>query len=155
MPLQPPSKRDIVLAVVCGAGFLAFAVWINSLLPHRPPSAEQEHQQKVERDRSAWVYTSAGAALQSIKHALKDADSAKFRSVGVIVPSRFDPTKLGVVCGEVNAKNSFGGYTGFKQFVMVPAGIAIESTNPEFTHLWNDHCAGKPIQYLPDDHLPD
>jgi len=155
MQFQAPSKRDITLAAVCGLGALVFIGWLASHSPHQPPSAEQERQQKLEQDRSAWVYTSVGVALRSIKHALKDADSAKFRSVGVIVSEPFDSSKAGVVCGEVNAKNSFGGYTGFKEFVMVPAGIAIEGTNPEFTRLWNAHCAGKPIRYLPDERLPD
>lgn len=39
---------------------------------------------------------------------LKDPDSAKFRNISVK-----DKT---LVCGEVNAKNSYGGYTGFTFF---------------------------------------
>ena len=139
----------VAFLTVCALCLVAFGLALR-YIPASPPAS-----QPPKIDQSAWVYTSAGVALQSIKHSLKDADSAKFRSVGVIVPDRFDPAKVGVVCGEVNAKNSFGGYTGFKQFVMVPAGIAIDGANPEFSRLWNAQCAGKPIRYLPDDHLPD
>ena len=45
---------------------------------------------------------------KSKKHVLnqlKDPDSAKFRNIYVIDKS--------LVCGEVNAKNSYGGYNGF------------------------------------------
>ncbi len=42
---------------------------------------------------------------KQVLNLLKDADSAKFRNIYVIDKS--------LVCGEVNAKNSYGGYTGF------------------------------------------
>lgn len=47
-----------------------------------------------------------------IKGRLKDPASAEFRN-------SFVSNAIGapVVCGEVNAKNSFGGYTGFQRFV--------------------------------------
>jgi hypothetical protein len=47
------------------------------------------------------------AAQQVIAAQLKDPASAQFRNVRV---------KGETVCGEVNAKNSFGGYIGFKTF---------------------------------------
>lgn len=43
------------------------------------------------------------ATEELVKSALKDPESAKFKNV------------VGV-CGEVNSKNSYGGYTGFKSF---------------------------------------
>ncbi|WP_373988114.1 hypothetical protein [Duganella sp. BuS-21] len=42
-------------------------------------------------------------------NSLSDPESAKFRSIG------FNP-KTKTLCGEVNAKNSFGGYSGFQWF---------------------------------------
>ena len=45
---------------------------------------------------------------------LKDADSAKFRAL------RYKPEKeagVWAMCGEVNAKNSYGGYAGFAPFL--------------------------------------
>lgn len=39
---------------------------------------------------------------------LTDPGSAQFRNVRV--------AQTGLVCGEVNAKNQFGGYVGFRQF---------------------------------------
>lgn len=49
----------------------------------------------------------------SVRANLKDPDSADFRSEFV---SKLSNGAL-VLCGEVNAKNSFGGFTGFKRFI--------------------------------------
>lgn len=44
-----------------------------------------------------------------IKARMNDPESAQFRNVYV--------SSLSLVCGEVNAKNGFGGYTGFQRFI--------------------------------------
>lgn len=54
-----------------------------------------------------WVTLPAARAMISAQ--MKDPDSTKFRS------DRF--TKSGWLCGELNAKNSMGGYVGFKRFI--------------------------------------
>jgi hypothetical protein len=46
-------------------------------------------------------------AKSAVANSLKDPDSAQFRNVVYRAPH---------VCGEVNAKNGFGGYAGFKKF---------------------------------------
>jgi hypothetical protein len=54
-------------------------------------------------------------ARQHVTSRLKDPASAQFQDVTYDASSR-------VACGQVNAKNSFGGYTGFRQFwVQMPA----------------------------------
>lgn len=57
-----------------------------------------------------------------IRGSLKDPSSAEFRNV-------FVSRKGGapVVCGEVNSKNSFGGYVGFQRFVSFGTINVIES----------------------------
>lgn len=58
------------------------------------------------------------AAVESaIRNELKDPDSAKFKDF----VARADATSRGTfhVCGLVNAKNSFGGYSGFTIFYTV------------------------------------
>lgn len=47
------------------------------------------------------------------KALLKDPDSAQFRNVHIGI----DILGNKKVCGEINAKNAFGGYTGFTPFV--------------------------------------
>ena len=49
-------------------------------------------------------------AQEAVSHGMKDPSSAEFRSLDVFAGS-------GVVCGEVNAKNSFGAMAGFEGFV--------------------------------------
>jgi len=46
-----------------------------------------------------------------VRHSLKDPDSAKFES-------SYKPSgeNDGHLCGKVNAKNSYGGYTGYKNY---------------------------------------
>ncbi|NTW33458.1 MAG: hypothetical protein HGB12_12690 [Bacteroidetes bacterium] len=48
--------------------------------------------------------------LSMVKYKLKDPYSARFRNIYV------EKTKLRALIGEVNAKNSFGGYNGYKWF---------------------------------------
>lgn len=49
---------------------------------------------------------------QNVKDMLKDPESAQFRNVKIAVNTVGEKS----VCGQVNAKNSYGGYTGFKSF---------------------------------------
>jgi hypothetical protein len=59
---------------------------------------------------------------------LTDPDSAKFRR---LVAIGNDKT---IVCGQVNSKNQFGGYTGFKTFMVMlnldkPSSVTIEGVD--------------------------
>ncbi|RZF63828.1 hypothetical protein EWE75_14450 [Sphingomonas populi] len=56
------------------------------------------------------------SAEMNLKGGLKDADSAKFRNEFV---NALD-TGAQMLCGEVNSKNAFGAYTGFKRFIASP-----------------------------------
>lgn len=58
--------------------------------------------------------------LGLLKENLRDADSAKFRNVR-IGKTTYDVAKTKedyAICGEVNAKNAFGAFTGFEGFVI-------------------------------------
>lgn len=47
-----------------------------------------------------------------VMNGLKDPESARFRSLRV-------GGEGAVLCGEVNAKNGYGGYVGFKRFYVI------------------------------------
>lgn len=49
---------------------------------------------------------------QAIKQKLTDPDSAKFKNMRLFNAGQ----KSELVCGEINSKNRFGGYTGFQPF---------------------------------------
>ena len=50
---------------------------------------------------------------KNISQSLKDAESARFKWMPVVLREREGATHY---CGLVNAKNSYGGYTGFMRF---------------------------------------
>jgi hypothetical protein len=68
---------------------------------------------------SAWWYqrehAPTEAAKEAIRATLKDPDSALFREV------RFY-SFTGATCGQFNAKNSMGGYVGYRKFVFTHTG---------------------------------
>lgn len=83
---------------------------------------------------------------------LKDPGSARFRNLFVASEQATDTDgkDLGpilMLCGEVNAKNSYGGYEGFKRFgaSVVPFfDSSIESEHYAFEQVvWNKACANK------------
>lgn len=51
-----------------------------------------------------------------VANSLKDPNSAQFRDVKLIAGGKG-------ICGEINAKNSYGGYDGFKVFMLGPDGV--------------------------------
>lgn len=72
-----------------------------------------------------------------IKDRLKDPDSAEFRN--------FNLGANGHPCGEVNSKNGFGGYTGFKRYMIASEDIiSIEGeagiSDSDFNSLWQQFC---------------
>jgi hypothetical protein len=70
-------------------------------------AASQEEQWIADRLKHA-----EPMGKQVVLSKLRDPDSAVFRNV--------HPTPNGVtLCGEVNAKNGYGGYTGFKKFYTI------------------------------------
>lgn len=73
----------------------------------------------------------------AVKLKLRDPDSAQFRNVKM--GGRAD---LPLVCGEVNSKNGFGGYTGFQRFVSGgrPDITFLESDVADFIKVWATYC---------------
>jgi len=74
-------------------------------------------------------------ARDNVNARLKDSDSAQFRNQFI--------GKAGTPCGEVNAKNSFGGYTGYKRFVASGGGLAVledDMAPDQFEETWRQLC---------------
>jgi len=47
-----------------------------------------------------------------VKSLLRDPNSAEFQNIRIVINSKAEES----VCGEINARNAFGGYTGFRKF---------------------------------------
>jgi len=76
------------------------------------------------------------AGEMQVRALLRDADSAKFNIVAV---------KGYAVCGLVNARNGFGGYTGPVRFIAYPKAAVIDEGDSIFKALfagwWAEVCA--------------
>lgn len=80
-------------------------------------------------------------AKTAISRDLKDPDAAKFRNIGIY---KSTTGKGGVsVCGEINAKNSYGAYLGFRKFLVSDdiaiidgeeGGLSYDSLGPALCH---------------------
>jgi len=106
-----------MLAVVSGVAFAG------------PKEAAKEKRLQERRDTQM-----VDAAKKRIAYSLTDPDSAKFREVFVA------PNQV-AVCGDVNAKNSFGGYTGFRKFIYSSSKQGIDGDGSYFVEArWKDRC---------------
>lgn len=110
--------------------------------------AEHPEEQRA-RDQAAQDRMLVSEAKLKMRQRLKDPESAQFSDVMVV-----RVTGKPVVCGEVNAKNSFGGFTGRKGFVMPDGGIPIgedDLKEKDWVNLWNMSCtdAGTPKNAKP------
>lgn len=62
------------------------------------------------------------AAQKRVASELRDPTGAEFRNSRI---------KDGWVCGEVNGKNAYGGYTGFQRFVVGPDSVSLEENTKD------------------------
>lgn len=161
-------KVLIVAAVLIVGGLFYFVNQSNKADMERLKQAEVAHQKKLEREQNEAIQAKKDAAeskaqkeldqikenqaaqkaeqdeqkaqievaAQKVKESLLDSDSAKFRN------------QKGN-CGEVNAKNRMGGYTGFTRYIYFPEDktVIIESDAKDaiFTPqimdgLWPSKC---------------
>lgn len=76
-------------------------------------------------------------AVRSVKKQLKDPDSAKIQNVRLV---KYGASK--VICGEVNGKNSFGAYTGYKPFVASPYAATFYDSSSRYPAINEASNAG-------------
>jgi len=100
--------------------------------------AEAKREARKDRTNRESVYIARHR--ERMRSRLKDPDSAEFRDV--FVSYKDAELTQPVVCGELNAKNAFGGFTGYKKFL---AGGSLQVSEEdmewnEFVELWNGVC---------------
>lgn len=103
------------------------------LLVARPASGPAALPAKAEQPSE---YAVIRVGQRAVESRLKDTDSAKFRNQFV--------GKSGVPCGEVNARNGFGGYNGFKRYIASGGGVSViegEIPDDQFEATWQRFCA--------------
>lgn len=87
------------------------------------------------------------AAQSEVRNLMKDPDSTTFRNLRGITNAQ----GAKYVCGEVNAKNSYGGYVGYKPFAFKDGRAAIDGSyrapdDLEFFSL--SGCGGEDLEKM-------
>lgn len=107
---------------------------------------------------AAAVFAASAAAAQSgggekafiresqarIEAQLKDPGSVQYRNLFVSKQQGDDALFL---CGEVNAKNAYGGYVGFRQFISAPGERQLAYLGSQIAALWPEYC-GDPVRTI-------
>jgi hypothetical protein len=128
--------KFVFLIAVALAGCAPIAArnnYVNAMSNLR--SASSDTITAYARDVALYIKTNGEAgvidvATKSLARSLKDPDSARFQNV------RLAESSFGkVVCGEANAKNSYGGYTGFKRFVAGTNGSTFYNTDTRYPEI--------------------
>lgn len=107
----------------CAVVVIALIIAVANCSSDAPPSQTASPTSNVQEDtseagdespfddtrkQSLWIVMSRDA----IRSRLRDPESAEFRNLRF-----YSGGSVPVVCGEVNAKNAFGGYTGYERFI--------------------------------------
>ena len=126
------DQRKIFIIVTLVFGTLFLAVVARNGTPESADAGESPAVLQAREDRELEYQ-----AEEAVRGTLRDPKSAEFQSVTVV-------RKAGsiAVCGSVNAKNGFGGYTGFQPF-MSRGGVAMirqSESSTQFLSLWNRAC---------------
>lgn len=69
-------------------------------------------------------------AKAAVAGMLKDPESARFQ--GIYGMQRAGHPEVTSICGEVNAKNSYGGYAGFSRFLVSGSIVELWDRNPKY-----------------------
>lgn len=122
---QPKKTSPVVI-------FLAVLLALGGLIALMTPKSEPVERENKPLTEEDIMSARQMQAYMAIKSSMKDPDSAKINFF------------KGKPCGQVNAKNSFGAYTGFKRIVLLK-DINIEGqglSNSQFEQIWKKHCEG-------------
>lgn len=137
------QMRSLLSVIICSAVLVGCNAQENSGAAAEPDAAapvgaSRDSNGKYPAGKQyAWI----GASKEAIKAQLKDAESAKFKDVRF-----YSGGGIPVTCGQVNAKNSFGGYGGFERFIAAGETMAVlESQSSDgIGPVWDKFCKHGP-----------
>jgi hypothetical protein len=99
--------------------------------------AAADAAKRAKTDQQIWVIR----GQEAVTAKLKDPESAQFRNTFFHM-AKLDGKEVPVSCGEVNSKNSFGGYGGYQRYIS--AGSAeltyLEEEMADFSQAWKLMC---------------
>lgn len=135
----------VVIGLICWGLFSAGAWAVNGFNAVRREGEEAqamvaayETQQAAQRSGVASDTAMIAGAQIAIKSRAVDPNSVRFRNVRAYRQA----SRTKAVCGEFNAKNRTGGYSGFERFVSAGVGrhTWIESEVADFDAAWASLC---------------
>ncbi len=94
-------------------------------------SIQEDPKDKQKTDNEKY----AEYAQIKVKEILKDPESAQFKDVNGYARSR-------VACGEVNSKNSYGGYVGFRKFSFYEGRAYIDKNELDDYNNFKEYAIG-------------
>lgn len=100
---------------------ILFSILVIGCSSEKTKAIQEAQMQEIKENR---------IAREFVQNRLKDPDSAQFRN------------QKGF-CGEVNSKNGFGAYTGFKKFIAASPDLIVTETDMkpnEFQMAWDNVC---------------
>lgn len=133
------SGIDKVGATPCLLGVIAVCIgsifWVNSVSPiwgdRYESKMEYERLKSAANEDENAKIRKISTGQVAVKGLLKDPSSAEFSGDYV--------GKSGAVCGYVNAKNSFGAYSGKDRYIY-NGGAYIDDGGKDFSSLWRKLC---------------
>lgn len=88
---------------------------------------------------NAQAGTTIQQAKQAVKEVMVDPSSAQFKDLFVVNGDMGQ-----IVCGSVNGRNGFGGYTGYQHFIAIGNGAVVFDPSDEDPRLgpsvWSQKC---------------
>jgi hypothetical protein len=129
--LVPRSEHAVAAAPAAIAEAPQKQTEVTKPEPERPMTAAEK---KAQQEKWFGAETIV-AAERAVRGELKDPDAAQFRDVRANYTEEFGV----VACGRVNAKNEFGGYTGFRRFVSSGRSVILEGRD-NVADAWGGAC---------------
>lgn len=94
---------------------------------------KQAAEAKLKQAEMAEQEVALSSAKKEIERSIKDPAAVQYRNLKLAKHSNFGYT----VCGELNAKNGFGAYVGFKRFIYQDVGSLRYEPDLEFYGRYN------------------
>ncbi|CUY60110.1 TPA: hypothetical protein SMF67_001106 [Serratia marcescens] len=128
--------------IPCCIGVIAVSIatvlWVNSVTPiFGEGYASRQEAKSLEQDKNKEAVAIIISGQNAVKEKVKDPSSARFMNDF----TSFHDGK-GYYCGLVDAKNSFGGYTGMQRFVSngKASGTFLQEEVNDFSSVWDRFC---------------
>jgi predicted nucleic acid-binding Zn-ribbon protein len=133
-PSRPAKRKG--LGCVSGSLVVLLALFIGAAIinTQRDPGEKAAAGKAASDAYESGVATSE--AEDKVKAQLKDPESATFQHETVVRHQNGT-----AVCGQVNAKNGFGGFTGYTDFIVITTAVIRSGQNDaRFVKAWNKSC---------------